>query len=292
MTSNYFYLHADRGPEATLDHAITVLEKALHISITMHDPYGKLMLLPNKPLLSRRHASHRNKYLCGAGFCDKCREFCGVKTNQRAAESTAPFINECWKGLAEIVIPIHHDGTHLATLFAGTWRARPRPYVRFRGRTIAWEQRWANLSGLSDDQADKLMVLLSVFGRGLFSDIDAWIKAGCPAASRAQEIRRFLRMSNPGASHIRDLAGHLHISPSRTSHLVSELFGVSFQDMLQRERVNRACLLLANTDLPIKEIAFRTGLESQYYFSRLFKKVTGHTPTDYRRTKADPPGNG
>jgi AraC-like DNA-binding protein len=49
-------------------------------------------------------------------------------------------------------------------------------------------------------------------------------------------------------------------------------------------RIKKAGELLRQTDLPVGEIAERTGFESIYYFSRLFKKKTGKTPSCFRNT--------
>jgi transcriptional regulator GlxA family with amidase domain len=47
-------------------------------------------------------------------------------------------------------------------------------------------------------------------------------------------------------------------------------------------RLQRCRELLTNTDLPSREIAFRTGFENPDYFCTLFKKHTGITPIGYR----------
>jgi AraC-like DNA-binding protein len=41
--------------------------------------------------------------------------------------------------------------------------------------------------------------------------------------------------------------------------------------------------LLSKTDMPIREIAVSTGLESPEYFSRVFKKYNGVSPMQYRK---------
>lgn len=50
-------------------------------------------------------------------------------------------------------------------------------------------------------------------------------------------------------------------------------------------RMNRAKALLQTTELNINEIAWQTGFESEFYFSRLFKKKTGLSPSNYRVSK-------
>lgn len=51
-------------------------------------------------------------------------------------------------------------------------------------------------------------------------------------------------------------------------------------------RINKAKELLQTTELNINEIAYQTGFESEFYFSRFFKKKIGLSPTDYRLRKS------
>lgn len=54
-----------------------------------------------------------------------------------------------------------------------------------------------------------------------------------------------------------------------------------------RERMNLAKELLENEDLSITEVALQTGYRDPLYFSRLFKKQTGLTPSEYRKQHMD-----
>ena len=47
-------------------------------------------------------------------------------------------------------------------------------------------------------------------------------------------------------------------------------------------KVQKACQYLLFTDLRIKEIANKLGIEDQYYFSRMFTKIMGMSPVAYR----------
>lgn len=47
--------------------------------------------------------------------------------------------------------------------------------------------------------------------------------------------------------------------------------------------MERAQLLLYTTDKAVKEVAYTLGFSDQNYFIRLFRKVTGTTPQEYRR---------
>lgn len=58
--------------------------------------------------------------------------------------------------------------------------------------------------------------------------------------------------------------------------------GVNFTDHLTRVRLERACRMLANTNSKTYEVAFACGFSNAHYFSVVFKKYMGITPTQYR----------
>ena len=63
-------------------------------------------------------------------------------------------------------------------------------------------------------------------------------------------------------------------------------FGVNFVDYLTELRINAAKELLMDPLRPAAEVASMVGYESANYFARAFKKKTGMTPTEYRRSNA------
>ena len=72
------------------------------------------------------------------------------------------------------------------------------------------------------------------------------------------------------------------MSPFHLAHVFKEAMGVAPHQYVVRRRVERAKELLADTDLPIAEIALKVGCASQSHFSALFHRVTGLTPQNYR----------
>ena len=58
--------------------------------------------------------------------------------------------------------------------------------------------------------------------------------------------------------------------------------GTSLTDYVNHYRIEHAQTLLANTDVPIKDIALRCGIGDIHYFTRLFKKISGVTPKAWR----------
>jgi YesN/AraC family two-component response regulator len=81
---------------------------------------------------------------------------------------------------------------------------------------------------------------------------------------------------------IDDLANEFRYSPSRYTVLFRQKTGLSPMDYFIRIKIQEACHLLVNTDLFVKEVAGKVGYDDQYYFSRIFKKVTGKGPLEYK----------
>jgi YesN/AraC family two-component response regulator len=78
------------------------------------------------------------------------------------------------------------------------------------------------------------------------------------------------------------VADHLHVNTSYLSTLFRQVTGMTFKEHLNRVRIEEAARLLSNTDYPVMEIAIACGYKDQSYFTKVFKKLTGLTPKQYR----------
>ncbi len=81
---------------------------------------------------------------------------------------------------------------------------------------------------------------------------------------------------------LEEMAKELGISPYYLSKLFKESEGVNYIDYLTGLRIKYAKEQLSKTDNSIKEICHESGYGDPNYFSRIFKKWTGVTPTEYR----------
>ena len=77
------------------------------------------------------------------------------------------------------------------------------------------------------------------------------------------------------------VADELGISPGRLSRHFIEETGKGFSDFLIDYRIERAKELLSLPDASIKQVSAACGYPDPNYFSRLFKKVTGLTPSNF-----------
>lgn len=78
-----------------------------------------------------------------------------------------------------------------------------------------------------------------------------------------------------------DVASSAGVSEPYLSRLFSAFLRTGFSDYLTSVRITKAKELL-RTDANIKEVAFAVGFQDQNYFSRIFRKVTGQTPSSFK----------
>jgi len=87
--------------------------------------------------------------------------------------------------------------------------------------------------------------------------------------------------------NVNRLAGSLNVERSYLYRLFMEHAGVSPQEYLTEVRMERACELLSAGDLSVQAVACSVGYKDALYFSRLFRKRKGITPSDYRKKRTE-----
>lgn len=73
------------------------------------------------------------------------------------------------------------------------------------------------------------------------------------------------------------------LSPGYLSALFKKQYNQNFVDYINEEKCRRACALIQQGQLRIYEISYRLGFENAYYFTRVFKRHVGMTPTEYQK---------
>lgn len=79
-----------------------------------------------------------------------------------------------------------------------------------------------------------------------------------------------------------DIAEHVGLSSNYLGHLFKEETGENYKDYLTRIRMEKSTELLKNSNLKIYQIAEKVGIPNYRYFSSVFRKNFGKTPTKYR----------
>jgi AraC-like DNA-binding protein len=86
---------------------------------------------------------------------------------------------------------------------------------------------------------------------------------------------------------LKKISDMMHLSPVQFSRRFKRKTGVNPSDFLTSLRINKACMLLAETDYSLAEVAPLCGYENEYYFSRIFKKKLETNPSVYRKMHSE-----
>lgn len=80
-----------------------------------------------------------------------------------------------------------------------------------------------------------------------------------------------------------DVAQRVGISAGYLSTLFQKQLSVGFVDYLNEIRIEHACTYLRQSYLKTYEIAYKVGFKDEKYFSKVFKKIKGQSPSEYRK---------
>ena len=114
----------------------------------------------------------------------------------------------------------------------------------------------------------------------------SWHREAHTNAPKKMEISRvksFLDEHYKEKLSLESVASHFFIDKHYLARLFKEQYGVTLVTYLQQVRITHAKRMLRFTDKSIEEIGLECGIEELNYFSRVFKKLEGVSPSEFRR---------
>jgi len=108
--------------------------------------------------------------------------------------------------------------------------------------------------------------------------------AGSPPEEIVHRVQQYMREHFDQELTLEHIAKHFNFHSSYLSKLFVKYTGELPSKYLMSLRINEAKYLLRNyPNMPVKEVGERVGYPDQFYFSRVFKQMTGSTPKDYQK---------
>ena len=124
--------------------------------------------------------------------------------------------------------------------------------------------------------------------RGDFSENDLTLSPFAAEGGRtdyAAFLRDYIHRNYARPIRLKDLSVITHVHVSYLSALFKKRYGRSFSEYLLSYRLQKAAEMIGSTKLQLKEVAVNVGYVDYPQFMKLFKRVYGLSPQDYRREK-------
>jgi len=180
---------------------------------------------------------------------------------------------------------VHCYGGSVSDLLAWTPLGEGRRLTSFANANAVRRQFNTLLQRLDRGFGDHTLLEMSRFFVSLMTllHVDAGPEKELEQRERIEKAMERMRETLSEPASLKEYAQTAGFSVSQFSHLFKKLFGTSPMSYFVELRIQRAKEILDSSNLSVKEIAWELGFEDQLYFSRIFKKVTGVSPSIYRK---------
>lgn len=96
------------------------------------------------------------------------------------------------------------------------------------------------------------------------------------------EIKKYIEANYKKPIKLADIGKHIYVSPYYVSRIFKRDVGMTISEYINIVRIQKAKELLGDVRNRVYEISEMVGIEDAHYFSKLFKKMTGYSPKEYR----------
>ena len=245
------------------------------------------------PLHGKRHEGSWCALMASKSrSCAHCLQTQAQLANNAAREASTI---TCGAGLCETMVPVHLGERLIGYLQTGQVFHKAPTEAQFertaklmaeRGLEATREEMRAAYFGtrsMPARQHESAVKLLAIFAQHL-SILSNQIlvrqqNAEPPVIAKA---KKYIEEHQTEELSLSEVAKAVNTSSFYFCKMFRKVTGINFTDYVARLRIERARNLLLNPNLRISEIAFEVGFQSLTHFNRVFKRILGQSPTDYR----------
>jgi AraC-like DNA-binding protein len=222
-----------------------------------------------------------------------------LRAEKRAVTRLGPVQYSCPSGLVKILVPVFIGGRHAGMLLAGPMALHTLDEARLDqlsqrlekaglgGRVEQLQTTWRYSPQLSSAKCRAAETLLRMFGKYLEEAGKRYLQTETvPSSPLLKKIEAFLAGCQDGQVSLKQVAASVNLSPCHFCAVFKKQTGVTFSRYRVRQRLAKACELLADPGRRVSDVAFESGFESIPYFNRAFRWQLGCSPTEYRQRQA------
>jgi AraC-like DNA-binding protein len=201
----------------------------------------------------------------------------------------------CQAGLCDTAVPVRMGGQLVGFLTTGqVFNKKPTEARLNRAAKLLAEwgvqmdreklrEAFFDTRVLSSRQHESVVKLLAIFAEHLSMVSNQIVvqeqNVEPPVIAQA---KRFITEHQTEELSLEQVAKSVNTSKFYFCKMFKKATGINFTDYLSRVRTERAKNLLLNPNLRVSEIAYEVGFQSLTHFNRVFKRILGRSPTDYR----------
>jgi AraC-like DNA-binding protein/ligand-binding sensor protein len=230
-------------------------------------------------------------------ICGECLE---VQRKLSGANTSDTQTVTCFAGLTTTSVPVKLEARVIAFLQTGQVFLRTPSAKRFKKiatQLISWGMK-VNLARLENAYFHSRVVspglyraivrLLEIFAEhlALIANQIALQQANVdsPIVGRAKD---YLASHQSEPIKLEQIARALNMSKFHFCRVFKQTTDLTFVEYLNRVRIEKAKILLHNNNLRVSEIAYDVGFQTITHFNRIFRKLVGHSPTEFRSGLAE-----
>lgn len=220
-----------------------------------------------------------------------------LQTNERLLHKaeTEPSSIVCPVGLCDSAVPVRMSDRLVGYLQIGqVFRKKPtnEQFKKVEQLCQKWglevdreTLRKAYFSGkvVSQKEHDSAIKLLTIFAQHLaMLSNQVFIQQKNSEPPVIAKARAYIHEHQTEELSLGQVAKAVNMSSYYFCKTFKKVVGINFTDYVARVRIEKSKNLLLNPNLRVSEIAFEVGFQSLTHFNRVFKKVLGQSPTEYR----------
>lgn len=267
---------------------------ATDLPLTLRPPQSWGLVQHGKP--------HENPFcalLAGSNKgCAACLEMQEKIADPNAAGAVSA---TCFAGLCDTAVPVRIGQNLVGFLQTGQvalQKPTPAKFRQITRRLVEWgatvdlrrlEDAYFHSQVLSPKQYAGVVRLLEIFATHL-SAIGNQILIQETAAESpfTRRAKAYVEEHQADPLNLEEVSRALHVSTFYFCKMFKKATGLTFTDYLSRVRVERAKALLLDPHRRISEVAYEVGFGSLTHFNRVFRRLVGQSPTDYREKVPHP----
>lgn len=230
----------------------------------------------------------------------KCMKIKNIAID-KALESSSIYYSTCYMGVTEIKVPVWFNGQPVAIVGLGgiavkdniskKWHTIEKNATKLRLDIDKIKKYYHNLELTNKSELENYIKMAQTVANFITATLNSDKNKYTSLISNTKrgndnyiiyKVSSYIENNYFDDLKLEEIAKTYYINPQYLSRLFKSIMGTNFSEYLSNTRIERAKILLKETNLKNSMIAYQTGFNSVNYFINCFKKKTGMSPKEYR----------